>query len=165
MKQAAFLALLLFATQNLCAQQESQEPSKPAPAVNAAESAPPNDVAKVQTPASAPKLGHPLDPADVDILTGKADRAARGYTNTNSAVPYTYGYGYGGTSYGFGQTQSGPSLFAPVSTATSPPFVPLAFGRVGNRSFAVFGSTIPFAPLFFTPGRFFGSTGTFFFIH
>ncbi len=164
MKRAAFLAVLLFAPQNLCAQQQSQEPPQPAPAVNtAAESVPPSTTAQAQAPTSAPKLGHPLDPADVDILTGKADRAARGYAGRG--VPYASSYGYGGTGYQFGQSQSGPSLFAPVSTATSPPFVPLAFGQVGNRPFAVFGSTIPIAPLFFTPGGFFGNAGTFFFIH
>ena len=162
MKRAAFLAVLLLAAQNLGAQQQSQEPPKTPDASDAAEPASTNTTPQAQAPASAPKLGHPLDPADVDVLTGKADRA-RGYAGR--AVPYSYNYGFGGTGYQLGQSGSGLSLFAPVTTATSPPFVPLAFGQVGNRPFAVFGSTIPFTPLFFTPGGFFGNTGAFFFIH
>jgi len=153
MKRAAFLAVLLFAAQVVWAQQEEQ--SKPA-APNPPESSQmnsasqPNDANQAQSPAAAPKLGHPLDPADVDILTGKADRSARGYSP--GYVPYMYGYGaaaYGGR-------------YASGSTKTSPPFVPLAFGNVNGRSFLVIGSTFGgTSPLFIAP-RGFGGFGSFF---
>lgn len=102
------------------------------------------DAASAQAPAPAPKLGHPLDPADVDILTGKtrapAYSAYRGY-----AGPYAYGYPANASLFG-------QSRFAQVSTATQPPFAPLVFGRVGRRSFIVIGTTTPVGSGFFFLG-------------
>jgi|SRR5712692_5897141 len=157
MKRAAFLAGLFFAAQAVWAQQ--QEQSKPAPAPNPPEStqtnssSQSNNTRQGQTPAAAPQLGHPLDPADVDILTGKADRAARG--NVAGNVPSMYGYG--GTSYGRQSYGAG-------STKTSPPFVPLAFGNVNGRSFVVIGSTSGARAPFFLAPRGFGRFGSFFFL-
>lgn len=95
-------------------------------------------------PAPAPKLGHPLDPADVAILTGKT-RAAAPAAYSLYVMPYGY-YTYPVNAPLFGQP-----LFAPVSTATQPPFVPLAFGRVSGRPFVVIRntSTAPISPPFF----------------
>lgn len=84
----------------------------------------------------APKLGHPLDPADVDVLTGK-DRARKN--------PYReYGYGDPGSMYGYGYgPSSSPSIAADVTTRTSSP-VSLAFSRgrtaivIGNAPFGGF---------------------------
>ena len=95
MKRLIFLVALLLVAQGAWAQQgsaQTQEPPKPAAKPK------PVDPADVETltgrpyageaePAPkpghplngepAPKKGHPLDWRDVDILTGKADRAAR----------------------------------------------------------------------------------------
>lgn len=154
MKRAAFLAVVLFAAQAVWAQQEEQR--KPA-APNPPESSQPNSTSQTnnanqaQTPVAAPKLGHPLDPTDVDILTGKADRSARSYPP--GYMPYMYGYGaadYGGR-------------YASGTTRTNRPFVPLAFGNVNGRSFVVIGSTFRGTPSLFLTPRGFGGFGSFFF--
>ena len=76
-----------------------------------------------QQPPAAPKLGHPLDPADVATLSAKPQ-----------ATPYsTYASPYWGNPYGTYGTWYGDSAFAPVSTETSPPITPLVFGRIGDR--------------------------------
>ncbi|HXE76555.1 MAG TPA: hypothetical protein VNN18_13100 [Candidatus Xenobia bacterium] len=113
-----------------------------------------------QQPAPAPKPGHPLDPADVATLSAKPQT---GSPYAAYAVPYvvpTYGRWYGNSYYDAG------------STETSPPFVPLVFGRIGDRPVVLFTSTtsdVP--PLFYGSGRtffyaparpaLFGSFGTF----
>jgi hypothetical protein len=147
MKRATFLAVLFLAGQVVWAQQEEQnKPAAPNPPESSQNSArQTNNSNQAQMPETAPKLGHPLDPADVDILTGKADRNARGYSP--GFVPYMYGYGAAG--YG--------GRYAAGSTKTSPPFVPLAFGNVNGRSFVVIGSTFRGAPPLFIPPRGFGS--------
>ena len=76
----------------------------------------------------APKLGHPLDPADVTILTGKADSFNRSPYGTYAAL-----YGY--LSYPIDAPLFRQPLFARVSTATRAPFAPLHFGRIGKRPF------------------------------
>ena len=100
----------------------------------------------------APKLGHPLDPADVDVLTGKASRNA-GANRPVEVLPYGYG-GYAGYgrfgAYSIGTSRFGGSQFAPVGGSAQPLFAPIAFGRAGNRSFFVVGNTSSFgAPFFF----------------
>lgn len=151
MKRAAFLAVLFFAAQVVWAQQEESKPAAPNPPESSQTNpASQNNANQAQTPTAAPRLGHPLDPADVDTLTGKADRSARGYSP--GYVPYMYGHGsagYGGR-YGSGSTQ------------TSPPFVPLAFGNVNGRSFIVIGSTFRGTPPLFIAPRGFGGFGSFF---
>ena len=92
-------------------------------------------------PALAP--GHPLDPADVAVLTGN-----------HSAAPTPYAYPAPYISFPFEAPLFGQPMFAPVSTATSPLFAPLAFGRFGRRPFALFsGPGVPGFPLFFVRGR------------
>ena len=97
----------------------------------------------------APKLGHPLDPADVDVLTGKANRTT-GANRPVEVLPYGYA-GYGGFGrYSMGTSRFGGSQFASVGGSAKPLFAPIAFGRVGNRSFFVVGNTSSFgAPFFF----------------
>ena len=102
----------------------------------------------------APKLGHPLDPADVDVLTGKNTQNA-GAARPVEVLPYGFaGYGgyagYGRFGYSMGTSRFGGSQFAPVGGSAQPLFAPIAFGRVGNRSFFVVGNTGSFgAPFFF----------------
>ncbi len=172
-KGAGLLVLLLLAPPGLWAQQGQTQPQNK-PAAKKAKPADPADVETLtgnsngaQAPEAAPrtghalngqpapKLGHPLDPADVDVLTGKATGYARS-GNPGYAAPYVYpGYAVG--------SQFGGSQFAPVSTATSPLFVPRAFGRIGNRSFILLGTTTGRANLFFAPGMS-GRRSSFFFI-
>ena len=97
----------------------------------------------------APKLGHSLDPADVDVLTGKANRTT-GANRPAEVLPYGYG-GYGGYGiYPVGTSRFSGSQFAQVGGSAQPLFAPIAFGRVGNRSFFVVGNTSSFgAPFFF----------------
>jgi hypothetical protein len=132
----ALIVVALFAVPLLIAQQQDSSAS-----------AEPTQATATQ-PAAAPKLGHPLDPADVDVLTGK-DKA-------RSAVSYGYAYpgalGYG---YGYGS----PSIAADVSTRTSSP---LSLGFVHGRPVIFFSdahSGIFFGrrPVhsFLTPGAFF----------
>src|SRR5574342_265449 len=96
-----------------------------------------------QQPAPAPKPGHPLDPADVVTLSAKPQTASPyGAYGAPYATYPTYGSWYGD------------SYFAPVSTETSPPFMPLVFGRVGDRPVVLFTSTnrdVP--PLFYGHGQ------------
>jgi hypothetical protein len=86
--------------------------------------------------------GHPLDPADVDVLTGKKDRGAE--AARRAAMPVMlgdYGAGYGayGDYYGLsGRIGTGweiPEL--PLTRITNPFFFfgmpPLALGRGGLR--------------------------------
>ncbi len=139
----ALLVVPILVAQGLLAQE-------PPPAQNLPEEPAANQARPQATP--APKLGHPLDPGDVDILTGKARGSAKlGFRGEVSP------YGYGG--YPVNVAQYSPSQFARFSNATSPPFVPLLFGRVGNRSFFLIGNTTSFAPplFFFSRGRGLGS--------
>ncbi|GEM_PF-3179493 len=144
-----FLAILLGVTPSLLAQETP--PARPG-----AEEAAPAQGQPQATP--APQLGHPLDPADVAVLTGKA-KGATASTHPLALSPY----GYAGYGYPVNVAQTNPSLFAQVTTASRPPFVPLLFGRAGRRSFFLFGNTTSFAPplFFFTSGR--GARSTMFF--
>lgn len=102
----------------------------------------PATLAAQQAPALAP--GHPLDPADVAILTGSRSAAPTPYAAY--ATPYL--------SYPVDIPLFSQPMFAPVSTATSPLFAPLAFGRIGRRPVALFsGPGVPGVPLFFVRGR------------
>lgn len=177
MKPILFLALAatLLAAPILLAQQPAQQPQAQSPAAKKPKPVDPADVETLtgrqndaQTPETAPraghalggqpapKLGHPLDPADVDVLTGKGN----GYTRYGTRG-YVTPYGY--PDYAVGGSQFGGSQFAPVSTATSPLFVPQAFGRIGNRSFLVLGTATGRSTLFFAPGAF-GRRSSFFII-
>jgi hypothetical protein len=95
----------------------------------------------------APQLGHPLDPADVDVLTGKTKAPGNaGYRVDSLSYAYGSDYGYAarGRGYaGFGRGRS-----------------PLLIGRMPRGSFFFFGNPRFFAPrpFFFGLGR-----GAFFF--
>jgi len=159
-KGAGLLVLLLVVASGLWAQQgqsqtqpQSKSAEKQAKPVDSADVEAPNraqaakGTPRVGHPLNgqpAPKLGHPLDPADVDVLTGKANGDARsryrGYV-----TPYVY------PDYSVGGSEFGGSLFAPVSTATSP--FPFAFGRFGRRNFFFVGGQFVPRALFFSRGR------------
>src|SRR5574341_70764 len=122
---------------------------------------PPRTEAQTSTTTSpqakpAPKLGHPLDPADVDVLTGK-NKPNAGASRPVEVLRYGYtGYGYGRYGrfgYSMGTSRFGGSQFAPVGGSAQPLFAPIAFGRVGNRSFFVVGKTGSFGAPFFFFGR------------
>ncbi len=103
---------------------------------------------------AAPKPGHPLDPADVDVLTGKAKPSgAPGYRS--EAAPYPY------ASYPVNVAGYVPGRALGSSSLASPPFTPLLFGR--GRSFFLIGNATGFgrSPFFFRRGR--SGSSTFFF--
>ena len=121
----------------------AQEQQRPAPAADNSSRA-----------AQAPKLGHPLDPADVDVLTGK--NKSRAYSDSESRREVNpYGpYGrlgpWGDEYYGYGRLNANPSIFAAVTTKISPPFSLVFAGRFRNRPVILFGGAP--TPLFL--GRF-----------
>ena len=118
MKRAAFLTVLLFAAASVSAQQPPpQEQPKPAPEAQASNGQTGASTQAAQ-PAAAPKLGHPLDRHDVDVLTGKADRDAQ----ATRATPYV---SFGGCGYSeFGGCTAGMGRFSPF-----------VFGSVHGRPF------------------------------
>jgi len=136
-----FLAVLILSVPLLRAQEQ-----KPSPRTEEQPTAASQPQAK-----PAPKLGHPLDPADVDVLTGKNKQNA-GPARPVEVLPYGYaGYGvYLG--YGrFGSTWGTSRL----GGSAQPLFAPIAFGRIGNRSFFVVGNASSFgsSAFFFAGGR------------
>ncbi len=107
----------------------------------------------------APQPGHPLDPRDVDILTGKTGRQY-------AAPPAAYYYGYPGYSYGYPYpagpmpsfTSSG--LLSSPNLDATPRYAPMYFGVFNGRPFFIAGDTtltnpssLVFGPVFtpFTP--------------
>jgi hypothetical protein len=125
MRRGAFLFALLLAAPVVWAQ---QEPSKPAPAAQPANSTgneQPAAAVPTPEPAATPKPGHPLDPHDVDVLTGKADREAR----APGVTPYIDIGGYGqGLSLRNGWNHQGNQAF------------PFVFGAVNGKPFFFFGN-------------------------
>jgi hypothetical protein len=96
----------------------------------------------------APQLGHPLDPADVDVLTGRTKAPA---STSCRLDPLSYAYGsYGGYSTNVAPVR-GPRFagFGPSRT----PFVPSLFGRTRSGSFFFLGNSPLFAPPFFFRSR------------
>lgn len=90
----------------------------------------------------APKLGHPLDPADVDVLTGKTKTSgARG--DRPEAAPYP------SMSYPVNAAGYLPSRSLRSSSLFSLPFAPRVFGRAHGRSSLLLGDTTGFAPPLF----------------
>jgi hypothetical protein len=142
MNKLVFAIALFLIVPALRAQQADTSSNPPQAAPQAApETAPPpaaqNPSAQDNLPASI-RPGHPLDPADVDILTGKRDReigaAQRG------ALPYSVGmYGTYGDPYAmqgrFGREFDIPML--PLARISNPFFFstmqPRGFGRGGFR--------------------------------
>jgi len=137
------LAVLLVVAPGLLAQETPASQARPE------EAAP----ARTQTQAMpAPQLGHPLDPADVDVLTGKTKAAA------------STGYPLDPLSYECGSKGGYPANVAPWRTPrfagfgpASTRFGPLLFGRMRSGSFFFIGNSPFFSPPFFF---FTGRSGT-----
>ena len=151
-----FWILLMLAAPALVLAQESQQTQPPRPPEKPAAEAQkaPEQPAPAQTPAArlraqfppAPKPGHPLDPADVDVLTGKSKPAnPYGIYGARVAVdPYSgFGYPLSGSRFG-------PSIFTTPGGSALPPF---AFGEVSGRRFSLLnGSRAGMPILFFNHG-------------
>ena len=145
------MLMVLLAATGAWAQQSSGQSQEQEPPKQEAKPKPkPVDPADVETltgrpyqreMAPAPKKGHPLDWRDVDILTGKSERAEREARRPYAGyAPYAYGGvpAYRGR-YGSSALASEESQFAPVTTQTSPFFPPRFFGRGHGRSPFFFG--------------------------
>ena len=134
MKHAAF-SLILFCAPALVAQE------KP-PVENRAEQ--PAGAQEYTRTTPAPRVGHLLDLADVDVLTGRTKApSSTGYRL--DPLSYAYG-GYAGYSMNVGPVR-GPR-FAGIGPARTP-FVPSLFGRTRGGSFFFLGNSPFFAPRFF----------------
>ncbi len=112
-------------------------------------------------PGAAPVLGHPLDPADVDTLTGKNDQR-RQVGPAGGAY-----YGYPMTTDWFSTPQFGTHFWGTPNGRFSSPFMFGSFGRnFGGRHFRNYGpNTVFFAPpagtSFFLGGPHFATPGVF----
>ncbi len=141
MKNLVFAICILLVIPALGAQQtDNKDNSTQPPAQAPPQSSAPQENGQNTLPASI-RPGHPLDPADVDILTGKRDReieAAR-----RAAVPVMVGgygeYGYYGDYYLMnGRRGAGWDIpMLPLARITNPFFFsrisPREFGRDGMR--------------------------------
>ena len=139
MKELVFAIALFLIVPALHAQQteSSGNPPQAAPQAAPEQPAAQNPTAHDNLPASI-RAGHPLDPADVDILTGKRDREIA--AAERAAVPYSVGmYGTYGDPYAtqgrFGRVFDIPML--PLARISNPFFFstmqPRGFGRGGFR--------------------------------
>ena len=138
MKKLVFAMALFLVVPALRAQQtETKDNPSEAEAQAAPQPAAQNPNAQDNLPVSI-RPGHPLDPADVDILTGKKDREME--ASRRAAVPMTVGmYGTYGDVYAM-QGRYGAALNVPLLPLTrfSNPFffgllTPGAFGRGFGR--------------------------------
>jgi hypothetical protein len=140
MNKLVFAIALFSIVPALRAQQAETNPPQAA-SQPASEAAPQptaqNPGAQDNLPASL-RPGHPLDPADVDILTGKRDREIA--ASQRAAVPFSVGmYGSYGDLYAmrgrFGRVSDIPML--PLTRIGNPFFFstlqPRGFGRGGFR--------------------------------
>lgn len=140
MKNLVFAIALFLTVPALRAQQADTNANPPQPAAQPVPEAATPPVAQNpqdNLPASI-RPGHPLDPADVDILTGKRDREIA--AAQRAAVPYSVGmYGTYGDPYAmqgrFGRGFDIPML--PLARIGNPFFFstmqPRGFGRGGFR--------------------------------
>jgi len=132
------LIVLILTAQNLLAQQEP-------PPNNQEEPRPAQQAQQPPQAQEAPKLGHPLDPADVDILTGKTKASGASGYGTYAAAPYAP------VSYPVNVAEYSASRSLGWNSLASPPF---AFGRFNGSNFVI-GGTAGFGPPFlFGRGRF-----------
>ncbi len=131
MKKALF-ALLVLCVPALLAQEAPTAQNRP-------EQPPVVEPRSQATP--APQLGHPLDPADVDVLTGKNKAQT---TPAYRVDPYAYA-AYSG--YPANVAPWGPSRLARIPSSSL-----FLAGRAGNRSFFVIGNTGGFVPPLFLFG-------------
>lgn len=133
MKTLVLAVAVLLTVPTLRAQQA--EPEKSAPQATPQE-ATGNSNAQNSLP-DAIKPGHPLDPADVDILTGKRDREIEASRRANSVVMGGYG-AYAGA-YAVNTRRSGMPLDLPLLPLRriSRPFFffNMAPGDFGSRGF------------------------------
>jgi len=156
MKKTLRIALILavpalLALPSLLAQQAPPPPNKPEEPRTAQEKPQAQEQQARSQAQAAPKLGHPLDPADVDILTGKTKSSAAPSYGGYAPAPYPY------LSYPVNVAEYSPSRSLGWNSLASPPFVPLAFGRFNGQNFFVIGNTTSFGPPLFFFGR--GRTG------
>lgn len=132
MNKLVFASAFLFFVPNLCAQQKEpkDQSSQTSPAADLQPAPQDSNVQSNLPPSLRP--GHPLDPADVDILTGKKDReleAARAAGTAVSVGDYdNYGYLYAGRGR-FGSSFDVGLL--PLTRISNPFF----FSRFGARGF------------------------------
>jgi len=139
MKKLVFTIALMLIVPGLRAQQAetSGNPPQTAPQAAPQQPAAQNPTAQDSLPASI-RPGHPLDPADVDVLTGKRDREIA--AAQRAAMPYSVGmYGTYGDPFAmqgrFGRAFDIPML--PLARISNPFFFstmqPRGFGRGGFR--------------------------------
>jgi hypothetical protein len=145
-----WILLMLAAPAVVLAQEPQQSPQKPPeqPATEAqsAEQKPARTLTtaeklRAQFP-PAPKLGHPLDPADVDVLTGK----------TKSSNPYgPYGYRFAVDPYsGQGYSLNGASYDESVLSSPTGLFSsPFTFGDTRGRRFSLRNTSRAGMPILF----------------
>ncbi len=142
---------LVLAQQSQQSQAPAKAPEKPAEEAQKAPEQPtpppPPTLAqrlRAQFP-PAPKPGHPLDPADVDVLTGKS----------KAASPYgPYGYRvmvdpYSGFGYPSGSTGLNDSVFSTPGGSRYSGFPPFAVGQLGGRRFFFVNGTQAGLPILF----------------
>jgi hypothetical protein len=140
MKKLVFVIALFLIVPALRAQQAEASGNPPQAAAQPAPeaAAPPVAQNPQDTLPASIRPGHPLDPADVDILTGKRDREIE--AAQRAAVPYSVGmYGTYGDPYAmqgrFGRAFDIPML--PLARISNPFFfstmLPRGFGRGGFR--------------------------------
>ncbi len=152
----AFWILLMLAMPALVLAQETQQsqqkpPEKPAAETQKAPEKPPPTAAerlRAQQP-PAPKPGHPLDPADVDVLTGKNKP-------TNPYGPYGGRIvvdPYSGFGYPMGMSRFDQSIFSTPGGSMLSGTPSFAIGNAGGRRFFfVNGSQAGLPILFFNHG-------------
>jgi hypothetical protein len=131
------LVVLILVAQSVLAQepppaQNPPEPARPAPA---------------QTQA-APKPGHPLDPADVDVLSGKNKALSSGAYGYAASPSLYWSYPLGRGAYSSTRPFGNRSF-------SSLPGLPLLRRGFGARSFFLFDTRRLFSPslFFFNGGR------------
>ena len=149
----AFWIFVLLATPAFVLAQETQQSQQKPPDKPSAESQKATEQpAPPQTPAAklraqlppAPKPGHALDPADVDVLTGKSKPASPygPYGGRIVVDPYS------GIGYPMGSTLSGPSVFSTPGGSTLSG-VPFAFDGVNGRGFSLLHGSRAGMPILF----------------
>ena len=148
----AFWILVLLAAPAFVLAQETQQsqpakpPEKPAAETQKAPEKPltPAEKIRAQQP-PAPKPGHPLDPADVDVLTGK-NKPANPYGPYGGRVvvdPYSgFGYPMGGSLYN-------QSVFSTPGGSMLSGQTPFVFGDVGGRRFSLLNGSRAGMPILF----------------
>lgn len=133
------LIVLLLVTSLLYAQEPANEPGGPDP--NAARElegqTPPSDVPAASDQSQSVRPGHPLDPHDVDVLTGKLDREAQAQRYGRGQVYLGDTSSYGFMRYGYGGRNT--QTFRPFLFGAQPFFFHSGFFFPRPRSRGFFG--------------------------